>query len=52
MSGNSNRVNDILYTGAIASAATTLAAAYCGAVEKGNPIAPLNAVSRVSCGRK
>jgi hypothetical protein len=41
---------DVAVTGAIASAATTLAVAALGQVEEGEPLAPVNAVSHIAWG--
>jgi len=46
----SDHHGDIMQTAAVAAAATTLAAAACGAIERGNPAAPLNAVSHIAWG--
>lgn len=40
----------VLQTGITASAATTVAAAVCGALEQGNSVAPINAVSHIPWG--
>lgn len=45
-------LNDSLQTGALASTATTLAVAACGAIENRNAIAPLNSVSHIVWGDK
>lgn len=42
--------NHILQTGITASAATTVAAAVCGALEQESPLAPINAVSHIPWG--
>lgn len=41
---------DTLRTGAVATAATTLAVAACGQIEDGNAIAPINTVSHIAWG--
>jgi len=41
---------DILQTAAVSTVATTLTAAACGAIERGNPAVPLNAVSHIAWG--
>ena len=43
---------DTLYTGAVATAATTAAAAMCGELEEHEPIAPINAISHIAWGDK
>ena len=43
-------IENSLRTGAIASAATTLAASICGKIEEDNGVAPLNAVSHILWG--
>lgn len=47
MSDYSGLIQHSLNTGIVASAATTLAASVCGALEDGETIAPLNAVSHI-----
>lgn len=46
----SDWINDTLATGAVASAATTVAIAGLGQLEDGNAVAPLNAVSHILWG--
>ena len=48
MADYSKLVERTLYTGAAATAGTTLAVAVCGGLEEGNPIAPINAVSHIA----
>lgn len=49
-SHESTLLTDTLQTGAIASLATTVATVACGAIEDGNGIAPINAVSHIVWG--
>lgn len=48
MADISELVERTLYTGAAATAGTTLAVAACGLMEEANPIAPINAVSHIA----
>ena len=43
-------IRNSLYTGSVASAATTLAVAVCGEVQNGNSLAPINAISHIAWG--
>ena len=43
-------IEDTLWTGTIATAATTAAASLCGQLEEGESIAPLNAISHIIWG--
>lgn len=45
---NYSTLERTLCTGAAATAATTLAVSICGALEEGNPVAPINAVSHIA----
>lgn len=47
MSDYSGLVQHTINTGIVASTATTIAASVCGALEDGQPIAPMNAVSHI-----
>jgi len=51
-SHHGNFITDVLQTGAMASAATTMAVAAFGELEDGNAIAPLNSVSHIAWGDK
>ncbi len=48
MTDYSKLVEHTLFTGVAATAATTLAVSICGALEEGNAIAPINAVSHIA----
>lgn len=45
-------IGDVLQTGAVATATTTMAVSALGALEDGNAIAPLNSVSHIAWGEK
>jgi hypothetical protein len=50
MRSTTQLLEDTLWTGTVATAATTAAASLCGRIEEGQPIAPLNAVSHIVWG--